>query len=324
MPGLNNVTVFNKWVYTTVNELVSQQIELFNAATRGAIILRNANNTGDFSDSTFWKDIAGMVRRRDPYSDANVSAIDLQMLVDTMVKVAGGTPPINIPPVMFTWINQNPELGAANIAKQLAPKILQDMLNTAVAALAAAMRQEGTNVYDASGGSGGAEKFNPANVNLGKAKLGDRSAAIVTWVVHSKAMHDYYGNAIANANQLYVYDTINVTRDPFGAVFVMSDIPALFIAGSPNKYASLGLVPGAAIVERNDDMMQNIETSNGGENIRRTYQAEWSYNLGIKGFTWDKTNGGKAPSNSALALGTNWDKTVTSAKDLPGVVVITQ
>lgn len=321
MAGLSNVTVFNKWVYTTVNEMLAQQIELFNGATRNAIILRNANNTGDFSDSTFWADVAGMVRRRDPYSDANVSAIDLQMIVDTMVKVAGGTPPINIPPVMFMWINQNPELGAANIAKQLAPKIMQDMLNTAVAALSAAMRQEASNVTDVSGGSGDAAKFTPANVNVGQAKFGDRAAAIVCWVVHSKAIFDYYGNAITNANQLYSYDTVNVTRDPFGRIFVVSDIPALAISGP--KYVALGLVSGAAIIERNDDMLQNIETSNGGENIRRTYQAEWSYNLGVKGFTWDKTNGGKAPSNAALALGTNWDKTVTSTKDLPGVVVIT-
>ena len=321
MAGLNNVVVFNKWVYTTVNELIAQQIDLFNAATNGALILRNANNTGDFSDSTFWQDIAGMVRRRDPYSDANVTAIDLQMILDTMVKVAGGTPPINIPPVMFAWINQNPELGAANIAKQLAPKMMQDMLNTAVAALSAAMRQEGTNVADISGGSGDAAKFTPAATNAGRAKMGDRQNAIVAWVVHSKVMYDYYGNAITNANQLYVYDTINVTRDPFGTVFVVSDIPALAIAGP--KYVALGLVPGAAIVERNDDFMQNIETSNGGENIRRNYQAEWSYNLGLKGFTWDKANGGKAPNNAALALGTNWDKNVTSNKDLPGVVVVT-
>ena len=105
-----------------------------------------------------------------------------------------------------------------------------------------------------------------------------------------------------------------------------ADLPAAFglaLAVAGPKYVALGLVAGAAIVERNDDFMQNIETSNGGENIRRNYQAEWSYNLGLKGFTWDKANGGKAPNNAALALGTNWDKNVTSNKDLPGVVVVT-
>ena len=321
--SLANVTVFNRWVYSTVNELVAQQINLFNEATRGAIILRNDSNTGDFSDQSFWKIMGGIVRRRDAYGSGAVSPIDLQMLVDTMVKVAGGTPPINIPPVMFAWIDKNPEEGAAQIAKQLAPAMMQDMLNTAVAALSGAMRNVAAINSDVSGGSGGAELFSPANVVLGKAKLGDRSAAIVCWVVHSKAMHDYYGNAVQNVAHLYRYDTINVITDPFGAVFVMSDIPALFIAGTPNDYISLGLVPGAAMIMRNNDFIQNIETKNGNENILRTYQAEWSYNLGVKGFSWDKSNGGKSPNNAALSLGTNWDQTVTSIKDLPGVVVRT-
>ncbi len=318
--ALSNMVVFNKQTYSTTVELIAQEIELFNNATNNAIVLRNASNAGDFSDMQFWQ-MQNVTRRRDAYGNGDVSAVDLQMLVDTMVKVAGGTYPINIPPNQFNWLNLNPELGPIMIAKMLAPQIMQDMLNTAVAALAGALRQANLTVWDASALTGGAEKWNPANANLGKAKFGDRSGQIVCWVVHSKSMHDYYGNAIANANQLYVYGTINVTRDPFGAVFVVSDIPALVLAGP--EYASLGLVTGAALIERNDDFFANIATLNGKENITRTYQAEWSYNLGIKGFTWDKTSGGKSPNNAALALGTNWDQTVTSFKDLPGVVVIT-
>lgn len=321
--SLNNVQVFNRYAYRTVSELVAQQIALFNAATRGAIILRQASdNDGDFSDQTFWQLMAGAIRRRDPYANGDVAAIELQMLVDSMVKVAGGTPPINIPPVMFEWIGHNAAEGGVVIGQQLAPLMVQDMLNTAVAGLAAALANQATNFLDVSAATD--PNFTPGNVVLGKAKLGDRSSAIAAWVVHSKPMHDYWGNGVANANQLYTYGTVAVVADPFGAPMIMSDIPALVIAGSPTDYLSLGLVPGAAIVERNDDFTQNIDTRNGGENIRRTYQAEWSYNLGLKGFSWDKTNGGKAPNAASIATGTNWDKTVTSFKDLGGVALRTQ
>lgn len=321
--SLNNVQVFNRYAYRTVSELVAQQIALFNAATRGAIILRQASdNDGDFSDQTFWQLMAGAIRRRDPYANGDVAAIELQMLVDSMVKVAGGTPPINIPPVMFEWIGHNAAEGGVVIGQQLAPLMVQDMLNTAVAGLAAALANQATNFLDVSAATD--PNFTPGNVVLGKAKLGDRSSAIAAWVVHSKPMHDYWGNGVANANQLYTYGTVAVVADPFGAPMIMSDIPALVIAGSPTDYLSLGLVPGAAIVERNDDFTQNIDTRNGGENIRRTYQAEWSYNLGLKGFTWDKTNGGKAPNAASIATGTNWDMTSTSYKDLGGVVLRTQ
>ena len=33
----------------------------------------------------------------------------------------------------------------------------------------------------------------------------------------------------------------------------------------------------------------------GGANITRTYQAEWSYNLGLKGYAWDKTESDLRP-----------------------------
>lgn len=324
--SLTNVAVFNRYAYRTVSEIVAQQIDLFNSATNGAIILRQASdNDGDFSDSTFWQLMSGAIRRRDPYGDGAVSAIDLQMLVDTMVKVAGGTPPINIPPVMFDWINHSPEEGGVVIGQQLAPLMMQDMLNTAVSALAAAIVNTGASNYtDISGGTGGAELFSPTAIVNTKQLLGDASGQIAAWVVHSKPMHNYWGNAIANANRLFTYGTVAVVADPFGVPFIMSDVPALVVAGSPTDYVSLGLVPGAAIVERNTDFTQNIDTRNGDENILRTYQAEWSYNLGIKGFTWDKTAGGKAPTNASLATGTNWVETATSHKHLAGVAVRTQ
>lgn len=324
--SLNNVEVFNRWAYRTVSELVAQQIELFNAATNNAIILRSpTENPGDFSDSTFWQLMSGAVRRRDPYSMGSVSPVDLQMILDTMVKVAGGTAPINIPPVMFEWIGQNAQQGGVVIGQQLAPLMMQDMLNTAVAALAAAIVNTGaTNYTDVSGGSGGAELFSPSNVVAAKRLLGDRSDAIAAWVLHSKPMHDYWAGAVANANRLFTYGTVAVVSDPFGKPMIMSDIPALVIAGTPTDYVSLGLQTGAAVVERNADFTQNLDTRNGQENIARTYQAEWSYNLGLKGFTWDKTNGGKAPTTASLATGTNWDKNVTSHKDLAGVAIRTQ
>jgi hypothetical protein len=322
--SLTNFQVFNMWTYRTINEMVAQQIDLFNAASNNTIILRAGSNTGDYTEETQWKFLSGLVRRRNAYGSGAVTPIDIQMLLDTMVKVAAGTPPVNIDPGMFEWINMNQEEGALMIAKQLAPQMMQDMLNTAVAALAAALRNVAAVNNDVSGGSGGAELMTPANINTTMAKFGDRSAQIAAWVVHSKPMHDYFAQAITNAAQLYTYDTIAVVSDPFGKRFIMSDIPALVVAGSPTDYITLGLVQGAAVIERNSDYTQNIETKNGDENILRTFQAEWSYNLGIKGFAWDKTNGGKSPTTSALSTGTNWDQYATSIKDLAGVVLRTQ
>jgi hypothetical protein len=104
----------------------------------------------------------------------------------------------------------------------------------------------------------------------------------------------------------------------------MTDSPQLVVAGSPTMYPVLGLVSGAVSVEQNGDFDANEETKNGDENIVRTYQAEWSYNIGVKGFAWDKTNGGKSPTDAALFTATNWDKYATDNKDVAGVVCLTE
>jgi hypothetical protein len=84
---------------------------------------------------------------------------------------------------------------------------------------------------------------------------------------------------------------------------------------------ALGLAADAIRVDQNNDYDANEQAINGDENIKRTFQAEWSFNLGIKGFAWDKTNGSKSPNDAALATATNWDKYSTSNKDIAGVMV---
>ena len=113
-----------------------------------------------------------------------------------------------------------------------------------------------------------------------------------------------------------------VTTDHVGRPLIVTDSTALIdTTPNPDVYYCLGLVPGAVIVEQNNDFFANEETSNGDENILRTWQAEWTYNLGIKGYAWDKTNGGKSPNDSALGTSTNWDKYASSDKDGPGVIL---
>jgi len=84
------------------------------------------------------------------------------------------------------------------------------------------------------------------------------------------------------------------------------------------------LAQGAVLIEQNPDYLENMSTTNGAENIKRTWQAQWSYNVGLKGYAWDKTNGGASPTNAALATGSNWDRYATSVKDLAGILVNSQ
>jgi len=320
--GLSSLAVFSEYAYTSLTEVIAQQIELFNAASRNTISLKSAVNQGDYSDKTFWASVAGLVRRRNAYGSGAVNAKDMSMLTDTMVKVAAGTPPINLDPSKMKWIALNPETEGAAFGQQLAKQMLADMLNISVASCYAALSTHAATIqYDATGDT--VDTLNASALNSAAFKFGDRASEITAWLVHSYGMGSFYGNAIANATTLFNYGTVNVSTDPFGRVFVMSDIASLFTAGSPNICYSLGLVPGAIKLEQNSDFTDNMSVTNGDENIKRTYQAEWSYNLGIKGFSWDKANGGHSPTDGALTTASNWDKIVTDIKDLAGVIVKT-
>lgn len=317
--ALSDLQVFSEFAYLTSSEMIAQEVNKFNAASAGAIVLRAAANLGDYDDEVSWKKIANLVRRRNAYGSGAVSAIDIEQLLNSSVKVAAGTPPVNIDPGMLTWIQKSPEEAGAVIGAQLAEESLADMLNTALTAYVAALTNVGaTVVYD---GTAGVASL--ASMNKGAALFGDRSQAIQAWVMHSKSAHDLYDQSLTNSNRLFTFGNVQVMEDGFGRPFIITDSPSLITAGTPDVYHSCGLVSGALVVEQNNDFDSNIETSNGNENIQRTYQAEWTYNLGMKGYTWDKANGGASPNDAALGTGTNWDKTATSIKDTAGILVNT-
>lgn len=317
--ALSDLAVFSEYTYSAMTEVIAQQIELFNTASRNTMVLSTQAHQGDYSDTAFWGKVSGLVRRRNAYGSGAVSEKTMQHLTDTMVKVAGGTPPVRLDPGQFRWIQRNPEEAGAALGQQLAQDMLADMLNTGLMGGYAALSQVAAVIHDGTAGT-----MTAGLLNTGLGKFGDRRGDVAAWFMHSKPVTDFYGNAINNANNLFTYGTVNVVTDPFGNLFIVTDSPALLTSGTPDTYHSLGLVAGAITVDQNDDFDDNYETKNGDENIIRTYQAEWSYNLGVKGFAWDKTNGGKSPTDAALATATNWDQYATSDKDLAGVIVDTQ
>lgn len=323
--ALSDLAVYSEYAYSSFSEVLRQQIDLFNGATGGAITLQGAAHQGDFSDVAFFAKVTGgLVRRRNAYGSGTVAEKVLKHLVDTSVKVAAGTPPIRLDPGQFRWIQQSPEVAGAAMGQQLAVDTMADMLNVGLGAAYSSLVQVSDVVYDATANTDAADKKPTwVNLNNGQAKFGDASAQIGVWIMHSAPMHALYASNLSNAEHLFTYGTVNVIRDPFGKLLVMTDSPNLYMTGTPNTYHILGLVPGAVLISQNNDFDANEETKNGGENIIRTYQAEWSYQVGIRGFAWDKENGGKSPTDAALFTSTNWDRYATSEKDLAGVVVET-
>jgi hypothetical protein len=107
-----------------------------------------------------------------------------------------------------------------------------------------------------------------------------------------------------------------------GKIIVVSDIPALYVVGTPNKTKVLSVTAGGIIVDNASDIITNMETSNGQKRIETTWQADYSFGLKLKGFKWDEANGGASPDNTDLFTGSNWSKAVTSNKHVLGTLTV--
>lgn len=334
--ALSDLAVYSEYAYSALTEVLDQQVNLFNEASGGTIILSSAAHQGDFSDVVMFQAVSGLVRRRNAYGSGTVAGVDMKNIVDTKVKVAAGTPPIDLSPGQYAWIQQDPKVAGAAMGQQLAKQTLADMLNTGLGVAVVAIGNATENIFDATtleAATAGQLAGMPVNTmsfknqNNAAALMGDSANYLQAWVMHSKPYHDLFGNQLNNAERLFTYGTVNVIRDPMGRMFVMTDSPNLYTPAvtsgtvTPAEYYTLGLVPGAILVEQNNDFDDNFQTINGSENIVRTYQAEWSFELGIKGFAWNKSS--KSPTDAALLTAANWTQYATYNKDLLGVMLKT-
>lgn len=320
---LDQMKVFNEYVMPATIETLDQMVEKFNAASGGAIRLTTDGFDGDFLQQSFWASIHSAQRRVDRYgTNSAVNATNLSQLQHNSVKVAGGFGPVLFEPGQLTWLQKPTAEGVEVISRNLAEAMMQDQLNTAIAALVAAIENQADATYDAYSLSP-AEGVSYVNQNNAMAKFGDHSANLITSVMRGSVMHKLIGQNLANAERLFTAQGVLVI-DILGRLVVVTDAPALYetVSGANDKDKVLHLTESAAIVHDGGDMISNIETSNGKERIETTLQVDYSFGLGLKGYAWDTANGGKSPTDAEIATGSNWDKIATSIKHTAGAILV--
>lgn len=316
--SLSQMVVFNQYVQSATIETLAQMVDKFNAASGGSIRLTTSGFTGDFLQESFWKGIHDAQRRVDRYaSNGTISPTALSQLQHNTVKVAGGFGPILFEPSQLTWVQKPTAEGIEVISRNLAEAMMKDMLNTAIAAAVAAIEAQGSaTVYDT-----GTGPISYRDINQAHAKFGDHSSLIVANVMDGVSFHNLIDLNLANAEQLFQSTGVRVV-DILGRVIVVTDAPALRETGTGADAKVLGLVTDAVLVHDAGDLITNVETNNGKARIETTFQADYTYGVGLKGYAWDVANGGKSPTDADLALGSNWDKISTSIKHTAGVLAL--
>ncbi len=316
--ALSDMKVFNEYLKNTTVETIAQMVEKFNAASNGAIRLTPQGIDGDFLQESLWAGLHSAQRRVDRYATNNAqSATALAQVQANSVKVAGGFGPILWEPSQLSWIQKNPAEALEVISRNLSEAIMADQLNTAIAALVAAISNVAGATNDVSATAG----VTYGAINGAHAKFGDASGLLVAQVMTGEVFHKLVGQNLANAQQLFNSQSVNIV-DILGRPVIVTDAPALYETGTPAKQKVLSLADSAAIVHDGSDVVTSVQTSNGKERIETTFQADYSFGLGLKGYAWDIANGGKSPTNAELATGSNWDLFVNSVKSSAGVITI--
>ena len=315
-PSSPSWDIISEKMYGAYYQLLAYNTNLFNEATKGGLVLSAGSIEGDFSTTSFFNRLSGLVRDRDVTSDATVSAIDFSMDNISRVKYAKGTPPVRVDSHRWKWIQKNPEDAIALISQQLVEETIAAQLAVATGAVIGACANVGaTMTYDGTAGTA-----TLAGLVEAAQLFGDRSSDITCWLMHSKVAKDLKIAALANSNNLYQIGNVKVIEDVDGRPIVVSDLPSLVYTSSGTKYHVVGLTPGAVVVEAEQDFFFNVDTRNGTENIGATWQAQWTENIGLKGFTYDTTNGGRNPTQATLLTSTNWDKKATTVKNCGAVL----
>ncbi len=317
--SIDDIRVYSQTAYTYSRERIAQNIELFNQASNNALLLSAGNMRGDYDYTDFIKSTL-TVYRRDPASGASVTADTPEDGEIVKVKVGGGAI-MDLPSGVFQWADKRIESYFQALAEDYADQKLKDILNNSVAALVAAMENVGSTVVNDVSATAGVSQN---GLNNTFALFGDRSQAISTLIMRGVDKHKLIGEAITNSNTLFTVGDVAVMEgNAFGQgrVMIVSDIPALYVAGTPNKNKILCLTQGSIEAMEQLDITA-VEPITGTQNLGVRWQANYSFSLSLKGYAWDVANGGAAPSTAVLTTGTNWDLAVASIKDSAGTLLI--
>lgn len=201
--ALSDLKIYSEFAYSAMTEVLDQQINAFNQASEGAIVLRPSATQGDYSEEAFYAKIQGLVRRRNAYGDGAIGQKVLQMLAERSVKVAAGTQEVRIDPGWFQWIQRSPEEAGSVLGQQLAKDSMADMLNTVIGVLVAALSGVGSAVVkDISNAASGSKVINFVDMTRTAGLYGDRQGDLRTWVMHSASQTELYVNALSNMERL--------------------------------------------------------------------------------------------------------------------------
>jgi hypothetical protein len=312
--------IYNEQFFGGFTELLMQNADIFNAASAGTILVRPRRLKGDYEQESFVPEIASLITRRDVTSVSAATDLKMTQLEKASVKINRKIGPIAQTLDAWKKIAEDPQMFSLLLGQQTAKAALVDYVDTAIKAAIAALGNNSSVVYDGSAGT-----MTHTALATGLSKFGDAAKSIKCFVMHSKVWFDLVKQSITDKITNVADVTINQgTAASLNRPVIVTDSAELVVSGTPNNYYTLGLVQAGIEIDESEEKDVESQIVTGLENLVMRIQGEYAYNLGMKGFTWDITNGGANPTNSSIGTASNWDQVATDYRSLAGVRIKTQ
>lgn len=325
---LQDFKIYNAEFQAGLWEGITQMVQAFNGASSNAIQLITESLKGEYAKQAFFQDISDLITRRDVTSTSAAGAKKLEQDEIISVKLNRKIGPVETTLDSIRKIAADQQEISFMLGEMVGQKKAQDMLNTGILGVEAALAGQSDVIFDATAlGSGSTATLTTDHLVSGLSKMGDMAERVVAWVMHSKPYWNLTRSQITD-KVVNVADRVIREANPatLNRPVILSDIPALHDANgsATDTYNVLGLVRGGVQITESEQSEIVSETVTGNENILFRMQGEYAVNLQCKGFKWDTVNGGANPTDAAVATSSNWDKVASSYKDLAGVRIVVQ
>lgn len=320
----SNVVIRPRFFRAGFIEGVGQNIEVFNENSNSTIRLVQRSLAGDYEKTAFWDRLTSLVSHRDDTSTSSVSSTAMTQSDDIAVKTKRLIGPVENTFDSLTSAASDEEEFSFLFGELAGEESAQDYVNTALLVLVTALINESANYKDDSGASG--NTLNHTRLNDLLSLAGDARGSVQSLVMHSKAFNDLVGANISSSGDQTEFATIyQGNPGTFQRPVVVTDSTELVntdgVSSGTDSYYTLGLTMNAIEVAEADELAVYDEQITGQENASLRVQGENAITVGLKGFTWDETNGGRNPDDATIGTATNWDTLHTNEKDRAGFVL---
>lgn len=303
----SDMIIYNDLAQTAYLERLQDVLEVFNASSGGALILRNELIEGDLRKRSFYK-IGGTLGHRNVNSDAAVAGIKIGADEAVGVKTPWKYGPYETTEEAFKRRARSPEEFSILVGQDMADAALDYYIQTAFAALGAAI---GANANMVATGSFAVD--HKKVLTKGMRKFGDRFNRIALFAMDSATYFDLVDDAIDQK----IYEEAGVVI--YGGSPGTMGKPVL-VSDKVTEERIFGLQVGAVSVTESQAPGVRSYPVNTQENLAIGYRAEGAFNVDIMGYSW-KDTAGVNPNLAALGAGANWRKHATSDKATAGVLI---